>query len=182
MPSSIPDFVAHWKKADLSEKSGAQSHFIALCHALGELAPAEADPAGTWYTFEKGLTKTSGGHGWADVWRKGGFAWEYKGQHKDLGAAYQQLLQYRESLENPPLLITCDFLRFEIHTNFTNTVKRVYRFTLDDLLSEAPVPGTYGLAPLTVLRAAFNTPDLLHPEQSTARVTEAAAEKFALLA
>ena len=48
-------------------------------------------------------------------------AWEYKGKHKDLNAAYQQLLQYREGLENPPLLVVCDLDRFEVHTNYTNT-------------------------------------------------------------
>ena len=43
-----------------------------------------------------------GGLGYADVWKRGCFAWEYKGKGKDLNAAYQQLLQYREDLENPP--------------------------------------------------------------------------------
>ena len=36
------------------------------------------------------------------------FAWEYKGQHANLDKAYDQLLQYREALENPPLLIVSD--------------------------------------------------------------------------
>lgn len=42
------------------------------------------------------------------VWMRGHFGWEFKGKHKDLKAAYNQLLQYRESLENPPLLVVCD--------------------------------------------------------------------------
>ena len=36
---------------------------------------------------------------------RGHFAWEYKGKHKDPAAVYQQLLLYREDLENPPLLV-----------------------------------------------------------------------------
>ncbi|MGD2177791.1 MAG: hypothetical protein PVG71_08215 [Anaerolineae bacterium] len=44
------------------------------------------------------------------------------------------MLQYREALENPPLLIVSDIERILIHTNFANTVKRVYELTLDDLL------------------------------------------------
>ena len=64
---------------------------------------------------------TGGGAGWADVWFRGHFAWEYKGQHADLKKAYGQLQQYREALENPPLLVVCDLDRFEIHTNFTGT-------------------------------------------------------------
>jgi hypothetical protein len=46
------------------------------------------------------------------VWKKGTFAWEYKGKHKDLDQAYEQLLQYRESLLNPPLLIVSDMESF----------------------------------------------------------------------
>jgi len=42
-------------------------------------------------------------------------------------------LQYRESLENPPLLVVCDLNRFEIHTNFTGTIKTVRSFDLDGL-------------------------------------------------
>ena len=57
--------------------------------------------------------------GWADVWKRDHFGWEYKGKHKDLDAAYKQLLLYREDLENPPLLVVCDMDRFEVHTNFT---------------------------------------------------------------
>jgi hypothetical protein len=37
--------------------------------------------------------------------KKGCFAWEYKGKKKNLDAAYQQLLRYRESLLNPPLSV-----------------------------------------------------------------------------
>ena len=106
---------------------GSQSHFNDLCALLGQPTPTEADPAGRWFTFEAGAGKTSGGQGWADVWKMGYFAWEYKGQHADLDKAYRQLLQYRESLQNPPLLIVSDLQRIVIHTNFTNTVKRGLR-------------------------------------------------------
>ena len=61
---------------------------------------------------------------------KGHFGWEYKGKHKNLTAAYRQLLLYREDLENPPLLVVCDLDRFEVHTNFTGTLKTVHAFDL----------------------------------------------------
>ena len=44
----------------------------------------EADPSGQSFTFEAGATTQRGGQGWADVWKKGHFAWEYKGKHADL--------------------------------------------------------------------------------------------------
>ena len=102
--------------------------------------PAEADSIGERYTFEKPVPKTSGGQGFADVWLRDHFAWEYKGLHKDFKAAYKQLNDYREDLGNPPLLVVCDMDRFEVHTNFTSTQKRVYSFNLDDL-AQSPLAG-----------------------------------------
>jgi len=111
-------FARRWSESRLSERSSYQQHFLDLCAMLGQPTPAELDPTGDFYTFEKGVEKTGGGRGFADVWYRGRFAIEYKGKHKDLGAAYQQLLQYHEALESPPLLMVTDLERFEIHTKF----------------------------------------------------------------
>jgi len=178
---TLPTFVARWRTATLTEQQGAQSHFRELCEVLGVDPPTALDQSGAAYTFEKGLTKSGGGHGRADVWKRGFFAWEYKGPGKDLDAAYTQLLQYRDDLENPPLLVVSDFNRFRVFTNFTNTAKRSYFFDLNDLLDSRPT-ATSARPPLDVLRALFTAPDALHPIQTTAQVTQAAAEKFALLA
>src|SRR3954468_11386961 len=148
------EFIAKWKPVQLSERSAAQQHFLDLCDLLGQPKPAAADPEGTWYTFERGCHKTDGGQGWADVWLRGHFGWEYKGKKKDLTAAYKQLLQYREDLENPPLLIVCDLDRFEIHTNFTGTVKHVYKFSLAELAEPEN---------LDILRRVFTDPQSLKP-------------------
>jgi hypothetical protein len=94
---TLDQLVARWKHTTLSERSGAQQHFVDLCEVLGQPRPAAVDQTGETYTFEKGVTTTAGGQGWADVWKRGHFAWEYKGRHKDLTAAYQQLLRYRET-------------------------------------------------------------------------------------
>ncbi len=136
----VPTFVARWQRSTLTERSAAQQHFLDLCAVLGEPTPAATDPEGDFYTFEKGARKSGGGDGWADVWKRGYFGWEYKGKRKDIKAAYDQLLQYREDLENPPLLVVCDLARFEVHTNFTGTVKQVYAFDLADLQNNEPTP------------------------------------------
>jgi hypothetical protein len=78
------DFIAKWQPANLSERSGAQQHFLDLCELLGQPKPAAADPEGAWYTFERGVHKTGGGEGWADVWMKDHFAWEYKRKKRSL--------------------------------------------------------------------------------------------------
>jgi len=162
-------FIAKWKPADLSERAACQEHFIDICRMLGHPTPAEADPTGEEYTFERGVEKSEGGNGWADVWKRGYFGWEYKGKHKDLKAAYSQLQLYRESLENPPLLVVCDLNRFEVHTNFTGSAKRVYAFDLDSLAH--PVN-------LGTLRKLFHDPHALRPEQTTEDITVEAATTF----
>ena len=119
-PSLTPaDFAAKWQGVTTTEKAGSQSHFIDLCRMLGEPTPHEADPTGDHYAVEKRVVKGGGGDGFTDVWKRGFFAWEYKGKRADLKAAYKQLLDYREDLENPPLLIVSDIARIEIHTKFT---------------------------------------------------------------
>lgn len=180
-PFSLPEFVSHWQKSTLTERSASQTHFNGLCEILGEPKPAESDPDGSTYTFEKGAAKSEGGQGWADVWKRGYFGWEYKGKRKKLEEAYKQLLQYREDLENPPLLVTCDLDRFEVHTNFTNTAPQIYKFNLADLLknettSDCPIP------PLDVLRLVFTDPAKLKPGLTTEQVTEKAAAQFSQLA
>ncbi len=168
------EFTAKWDANTRTERAAAHEHFIDLCQMLGVRTP-NTDPHGTDYAFEKGAEKTGGGDGWADVWMRGHFAWEYKKKHRDLAAAYDQLLKYREALDNPPLLVVSDMARFEIHTNFTNTAPRVYAFTLADL-AERPTE------PLRLLRALFGDPGSLRPDVVRALVTEKAAAKFAGLA
>ena len=60
------DFMRKWRLADLTERSGAQQHFLDLCDLADHPKPADADPTGQWFTFEKGAAKHTGGGGWAD--------------------------------------------------------------------------------------------------------------------
>jgi hypothetical protein len=180
MALPLLEFVERWNASTLSERQGAQSHFIDLCDVLGHPHPAAADQTGESFCFEKHVS-VEDGKGYADVWKRGYFGLEYKGKHKDLTVAYRQLLRYREDLENPPLLGVCDQERFEVHTNFTGTRPQVYSFTLDDLQSSTPTANC-ALPPLEVLRAMFTSPDALRPEAAQARVTERVAAEFAKLA
>ena len=135
-------FVAKWSPVELSERAASQSHFNDLCELLGQPTPTDYDATGGEYTFEKCVTPTGGAsrgavgeRGFADVLWRGKFAWEYKrkDKYRDLGEAYRQLCQYREALENPPLLIVSDIVRTEIHTNFTGTAKQVHAIALADM-------------------------------------------------
>ena len=167
------EFITKWRASELKESSASQEHFINLCELLGEPTPAEADPTGDRYCFERGARKDSGGDGWADVWKRHCFAWEYKGKHADLDAAFAQLRQYALALENPPLLIVSDMERFRIRTNWTNSVSRTHSFDLDDLADRAVRDR---------LKWAFSDPERLRPGETRRALTERAAAAFAAVA
>src|SRR6266480_6539495 len=182
------EFKRKWERYSGKETSAYQEHFNDLCTLLGQPSPAAADPTGSEsFCFQKRVVKdaelfaledsgriaeepdSERQRGFADVWKRGFFAWEYKGKKKNLDAAYQQLLRYRESLLNPPLLVVCDFDRYVVRTNFNGTVQETHEFTnanIDD-------PRV-----LSLLRAAFNDPDFLKPQRTTAEVTEKLAQRI----
>ncbi len=172
-------FIAKWAPVELSEPAASQSHFNDLCRLLGQPNPTDYDPTGEEYCFAKGVAVTGpasagskGESGFADVWWRRKFGWEYKrkSKYKDLAEAYRQLCQYREALENPPLLIVSDIARTEIHTNFTNTPTVVHTVLLDELVQ----PGK-----LDLLRRVFTEPESFKPGLTTWTLTENAAAEFA---
>ena len=179
------EFKKKWSRYSGKETSAYQGHFDDLCRLLEQPTPAEADPSGSdFFCFQKRVVKDAelfvlhetgvetepGERGFADVWRKGCFAWEYKGKKKNLDEAYKQLLRYRESLLNPPLLVVCDFDRYIVRTNFNGTVQEVHEFNNDQI--DRPEN-------LRILRALFENPDFLKPQRTTAQVTEKLAEIIA---
>ena len=167
------EFIAKWRASELKERSASQEHFIDLCRLLDEPTPAQADPTGESYCFERGARRDAGGDGWADVWKRHHFAWEYKGRQANLDAAFNQLRQYALALENPPLLIVSDMVRFRIRTNWTNSVSRTHEFELDDLADAATRDR---------LKWAFSDPERLRPGETRQSLTERVAASFASVA
>jgi hypothetical protein len=159
-------FQQRWTHHAYNEQQGYQRHFADLC-ALADFDPPH-DLAE--FTFEKGADKLSGGKGRADVWLRGHFGWEYKGPGADLDAAYRQLNDYREALQNPPLLVVSDLNRVIIHTNFPNTVHKTHSF--DTATIGEP-------AALALLRALFFDPASLNPGLTREAVTQDAARRVA---
>ncbi|MBM3476390.1 MAG: class I SAM-dependent DNA methyltransferase, partial [Armatimonadetes bacterium] len=167
------EFRLKWTDHELKERSSYQEHFIDLCRMLDHPTPAEVDPKGETFCFEYGAKKLAGEQGFADVWKRDCFGWEYKGLHANLDRAYEQLLQYRESLENPPLLVVCDTDRIRVHTNFTYTATQTY---------EIPLSAIDDPESLRILRAVFTRPEALRPERTPDKVTEEAAARVGELA
>src|SRR4030095_10928445 len=95
------EFKKKWARYSGKETAAYQEHFNDLCALLGQPSPATADPTGNEsFCFQKRVVKDaelfalddSGRvseepdadreRGFADVWKKGCFAWEYKGKKK----------------------------------------------------------------------------------------------------
>ncbi len=182
------EFKRKWARYAGKETAAYQAHFEDLCRLLGQSPPTEADPSGSdFFCYQKRVVKdlelfelheTPGEaaaeeRGFADVWKKGCFAWEYKGKKRNLDAAYKQLLRYRESLLNPPLLVVCDFDRYIVRTNFNGTVQEIHEFTNDQI--DRPEN-------LRILRSLFENPEFLKPQRTTAEVTEKLAQQIAEVA
>jgi hypothetical protein len=172
------DFVRKWQAGapahGLNERAGAQAHFIDLCRVLGVAEPGDPDS----YCFERGVTKTGSAaagvrgrtDGFADVWRRGCFAWEYKAPGKSLEGALKQLMMYALPLENPPLLVVSDRQRIEVHTHFTGTPSECHTFALDEITQPAVQQQ---------LRALWLEPERYKPRRSNRDITEEAARTFA---
>ena len=164
-------FIEKWRDNPLTERASYQLHFLDLCALLGVSTPSPS--SSETYCFERGTTCTGGGRGWADVWKKDFFAFEYKATRRNLGDALKQLMTYTLALDNPPLLVVCDTNIIEIHTHFTNAPSEVHTISLDDI--SEPIN-------LDKLCWLFTDPDKFHPQRTITHITEEAAGKFAALA
>ncbi|MFZ6762164.1 type IIL restriction-modification enzyme MmeI [Pseudoroseomonas sp. WGS1072] len=168
-----PDaFIAKWQANTRNEAAASKEHFLDLCALLGVPTP-NSDATGTTYAFEKGVKKAAGGGGWADVWKRGCFGWEYKSRGGDLEKAHDQLLRYAGALENPPLLISSDMDRIIVRTNWTNAVSDRRDFGLEDLRDPTV---------RVLLKACWTDPDRWRPATTRQALTEQAAGEFAELA
>jgi hypothetical protein len=153
----------------LNEEQGAQSHFLDLCELLGVPKPGSEDG----YLFEEKNAVIGGRTGYADVFRRGAFAWENKAPGKNLVAALRQLQTYSLALSNPPILVVCDRLTTRIYTQFNGHPTETH----DVLLAELDQPEK-----LALLRRIWLDPESFRPKKTSRDITEAAAKSFATLA
>jgi hypothetical protein len=167
------DFIQKWGPGGpafhLNEEQGAQSHFLDLCELLA--VPKPGSEAG--YLFEEKNSVIGGRTGYADVFRRGAFAWENKAPGKNLDTALKQLLTYSLALSNPPILVVCDRLTIRIHTQFTGHPTETHNV----LLTELDQPDK-----LALLRRIWLEPESFRPRKTSRDITEEAAKSFATLA
>jgi len=169
IPMNAPESVRTWRDVDLTGKCASQQHFPDLCELVGRPKPVGVDKTGKSFTFERGAAKRSGDDGWADVWKKGFFGWEYKGEHRDLDAACKKLLDYREDLGDPPLLVASGMDRTIVQTNFTATPLEKHEIALSQLGDPRN---------LEILNAVFHHPDRLRPGRTSEAITTDAPKRI----
>lgn len=166
-------FITKWGPGGpafhLNEEQGAQSHFLDLCEMLGVPKPGSEDG----YIFEKQTLVLGDTRGYADVFKRGAFAWENKAPGRNLDTALKQLLNYSSALSNPPILVVCDRLQIRVQTQFTGHPTE--RFTV--LLAELAQPDK-----LALLRRIWLDPESFRPKITSRDITEVAAKSFATLA
>lgn len=171
----VAEFIEKWAAVTINERAVAQTHFNELCALLGVPAPLDSGQNSSVYRFEQPLTKSGGGAGFADVWKRDHFAWEYKtkGKYADLRGAYSQLLLYKGDLGNPPVLVACDIENYYVSIEFTGYRTRVEQFKNADLQNAAT---------RELLRQVFLHPEQLRPVERVETITEQAAAQLGQIA
>jgi hypothetical protein len=175
---NFTDFYAKWgtcgTAASLNERQGAQPHFMDLCALLGVATPGSSRQDGeNDYIFEQDTLLLGEARGYADVFKRGHFAWENKAPGKDLDKALKQLLGYSLALSNPPLLVVCDRATIRIHTQFTGHPSVVHTVHVDELAQPEK---------RALLKKLWDNPEWFRPKATTRDITEVAAKSFATLA
>ena len=175
---NFTDFYAKWgaggTAASLNERQAAQSHFLDLCDLLGVSKPGSSRQDGeSDYIFEQDTLLLGEARGYADVFKRGHFAWENKAPGKDLDKALKQLLGYSLALSNPPLLVVCDRATIRIHTQFTGHPSVVHTVQIHELAQPEK---------RALLKKLWDNPESFRPKATTRDITEVAAKSFATLA
>lgn len=180
------EFADRWEGYSGTERAHYQDHFNGLCEVAGHDRPVDRLGTGE-FEFERAAPTPNDRRGIADVFLSGFFVMEYKRPDSSLDDAYFQVLRYRDSLGNPPLLIVSDFANIRIHTNFTGTVSETYYISLNDLrdleglVRHRSALGVETRGPLTVsevLQACFHLPHRMKPTDTPEILTEQAATIF----
>lgn len=180
------EFADRWEDYSGTEIAHYQDHFNGLCDLAGHDKPIDRLGSSD-FEFQRAAPTPNDQRGIADVFLNGFFVMEYKRPDSSLDDAYFQVLRYRDSLGNPPLLIVSDFANIRIHTNFTGTVSETYHISLDDLrdleglVRHRSALGVETRGPLTVsevIQACFHLPQRLKPTDTPEGLTEQAASIF----
>ena len=170
------------------ESAAYQEHFDDLCRLLGQPTPNEADPSGRIFSaFKSAWSKMRSfssctkhpmpasrpNAALPTCGKKAVSPGNTRARRKTSTRLTSNFSATAKRCSIRRLLVVCDFDRYIIRTNFNGTVQEVHEFTNDQI----DRPENLRHSP-----RAFQDPDYLKPQRTTAQVTETLAEKFAKVA
>ena len=205
------DFQAKWGPGgpayDLNERQGAQSYFTDLCNLLGVPQPG-TEPG---YLFEEKTAAIGQTRGYADVFKRGAFAWENKAPNRSHYALIKRILSDDHQLRQerfynpvyanapPPTLppnrvldeALSQLLRYSLALSNPPLLVACDRITIRISTQFTGHPGEKFEVALddmalpekqALLRRVWLDPESFRPQQTTRDITEKAAHSFATLA
>ncbi|MCS6877312.1 MAG: class I SAM-dependent DNA methyltransferase, partial [Geminicoccaceae bacterium] len=163
------EFIAKWKTWNGHERQGYQLHF-STC-ALFLASPRRAARPIT--VSRKASPRPRAAKAGRTCGSAATSRWSTRPRAPNLEAALAQLQQYALALENPPLLVVCDFEHWLIVSSFTNAVSERRRMAIDELRE----PSTRDL-----FRRLFTDPESFRPARTRQQVTEEVAREVGEIA
>ena len=175
-PTMTPQqFINRWRdKKDFGERQASQPWFLDVLKLVGHPDPIDYNNRNN-FTFEKDVPGEKGvsGVGHADAYKQGHFGWEFKGSAAALPGAFNQLQQYQNQLQTPPLLIVSSFQLIRLRTNFNGKETQVHEIPITELAQPEQ---------LQKLRDIFFNPAAFEPGRTVEEVTRRTAALFGKIA
>ncbi len=205
------DFQNKWAPGgpayDLNERQGAQTYFLDLCEMLGVPQPG-SEPG---YLFEEKTEAVGQARGFADVFKRGAFAWENKAPNRNHYDLVNRIILDDHNLRTerfdnpvytkapPPKLPSNrvlddalnQLLRYSLALSNPPLLVACDRITIRISTQftghpseqfEIAIDGITRPENLALLRRVWLDPESFRPKQTTRDITEKAAHSFATLA
>jgi hypothetical protein len=205
------EFQAKWGPGgpayDLNERQGAQTYFLDLCDMLGMPQP-DTEPG---YLFEEKTEETGQARGYADVFKRGAFAWENKAPNRTHYDLINRIIIDDHNLRierfNNPVYTKAPPPKLPPNRVLDDALNQLLRYSL--ALSNPPLLVACDRITIRIhtqftghpseqfeialddialpekqalLRRVWHDPDSFRPKQTTRDITEKAAHSFATLA
>jgi hypothetical protein len=205
------DFQDKWGPGgpayDLNERQGAQTYFLDLCDMLGVPQPG-SEPG---YLFEEKTEAIGQARGFADVFKRGAFAWENKAPNRHYYDLVNRIFiddhQLRIERFDNPVYAKAPPPKLPSNRVLDDALNQLLRYSL--ALSNPPllvacdritiristqftghpseqfeiaIDGITRPENLALLRRVWLDPESFRPQQTTRDITEKAAHSFATLA
>jgi len=169
---NVAEFIAKWRR--WTSRSGPLPRSTSSISASSSATPSppRLTPPAPTSASEKGAAKHGGGDGFADVWKRVFFGWEYKGKHKDLEAAFDHFF----STKTLSITRRCLWCATWSASSCAPTSRH------GPVTYDVPLERLGESRSLEILHHVFFDPEKLKPGKTSEIITQDAADRFAGIA